>query len=279
MIAIELEGRLGNQLFQYAFIYSEAKSSKQNFYLDRSIEPLLIDKYFKVPNDKFYKINKYVFSIRGYKNLFSFHLKRIFYTLLKHIFSLNVVSVENPEQISRNFKKNVLYKGYFQSQLYFKSYTEEIKGLFLLKEKLVDNFLNIKHKLPTNLKYVTIHIRRTDYINSGFELPVDYYYKAIEKFCSEKYYYIFISDDPSYVEKNFSHITNKFISRNSEIIDFQFLMDADVCILSNSSFSWWGAYLNCKNPQIITPKYWMGFNEGREIPKDIIPPNWITLEF
>jgi len=97
----------------------------------------------------------------------------------------------------------------------------------------------------------------------------------LKKLTIENPYYIFISDDLSYIEEEFDYLKEKYISKHNDIIDFQFLLNADICILSNSSFSWWGAYLNNKKATVFAPKFWLG--KKSELPKHIIPEGWHKL--
>jgi hypothetical protein len=123
-----------------------------------------------------------------------------------------------------------------------------------------------------------IHIRRSDYVDLNISLPVSYYKRAIEAIDDTDITYIFISDDPAFVETEFDYIPNKYISTHNEIIDLQFLINADICILSNSSFSWWGAWLNnkaCKT--VIAPELWLGQHSGQEYPNGVIQPEWTLL--
>jgi hypothetical protein len=87
-----------------------------------------------------------------------------------------------------------------------------------------------------------------------------------------------MSDEPEKIENEFGYIQNKYLSDQTEIIDFQFLNNAAACIISNSTFSWWGAYLNPNNPRVIAPRYWVGFHNGKEFPVDIIPEKFEVMD-
>jgi hypothetical protein len=285
MIAITLEGRLGNQLFQYAFIYAASRRLNTVFYLDKSIENFIPSKYFEVKDDFPALLDNKVFAIQGYKNIFSFHGKRAFYRFLSFIiFGKNKVTFDFETEVKEvlgRLRNNYQYKGYFYSEGYFKDFEEEIRSLYTIKTKYIAAFELAKKEAGISKKTAVIHIRRTDYVDLNFSLPLTYYRKAIALIDGPALEYIFISDDPSFIEKEFDYITNKYISNHIEIIDLQFLINADICILSNSSFSWWGAWLNNnKNKKIYAPKYWLGFNEGKEFPPGISDHtnfNWIQV--
>jgi hypothetical protein len=283
MIAVQLEGRLGNQLFQYAFIYAAAKRLNTTFYIDKGVEDFILPKYFEVESDFPAALDRNLFSIDGYKNIFRVHGRKAFYKLLNTlIFRGKKIVIDNeiaPADALKLVKNNYLYHGFFHSQNYFHDFKNEVREQFTIKKPFADAFSAIKQQFPDAKKKAIIHIRRTDYVAINISLPVSYYKDAITKIAAPDVEYIFISDDPAFIESEFAFIPHKYVSTQSEIIDFQFLMDADICILSCSSFSWWGAWLNQNpNKQVYAPRYWLGFKEGKEFPAgamDHLNINWI----
>lgn len=281
MIAVELKGRLGNQLFQYAFAYSTSKKLGVKCYFDKRLQVEVISKYFVINLDLFQILDTYIFSIRGYNNFFNSYLKRKFYSLVKKLFNLNVVEISDTEKPELELKKTAnktYYRGYYQSEKYFSQFRADILELFKIKPKFIEAFQIYLSELSIPSDYTVVHIRRSDYLDYNYALPIGYFHKAIEMVSDEKNFVIFISDDYEFVAEHFKYVKKKHISKESEIIDLQFLINAKTCIISNSSFSWWGAYLNNKNAQVITPKYWIGQTNKMEYPTDIILDTWIELE-
>lgn len=282
MIGVVLEGRLGNQLFQYAFAYNTAKKLDEKFYLDESINANLLHLYFNIKVNIFIKIVNQVFSIKGYKLFFNHYLKKISYHFFSKIVTHKTLYFDNKTLPKVNINKlsnKVLYKGFFQSEDYFVESANDLKSLFKIKDCYLHNFRTIWNTIPYQLyTIVTVHIRRGDYINFENSLLEDTYFNnALETLGKGKYFYIFVSDDIEYVKQKYGHYENKYFSHHSEIIDLQFLIHANICVLSNSSFSWWGVYLNQNNPKVIAPKYWLGDEQKGTLPKNIIKQNWISL--
>lgn len=280
MVGVRIEGRLGNQLFQYAFIYSVARTLNTKFCVSKGIERFILSEYFEIENDFLYPIDKYIFSIQGYKNIFSIHLKKVFYELANKLLFENkpvlVSNEESAEAVLSAIQNGRLFFGFFQSEKFFFKYKEDIKTLFRIKQPYINLFQEILLKNGIEDKQITVvHIRRGDYVGLGIALDTTYYHEAIKEFGDTNSFFVFISDDSSFVEKEFAYINNKYVSTNSEIIDFQFLLHANTCILSCSSFSWWGTYLNTNNPKVIVPKYWLGGKQKKAYPKEIILDNWI----
>ncbi|WP_343523797.1 alpha-1,2-fucosyltransferase [Pedobacter sp.] len=274
MITVHLQGRLGNQLFQYAFIYAAAKTLKTNFYIDKQTESFILPKYFNL-KEEFTAPFDLLFNINGYKNLFSFRLKKFFYRMLRMIFNLRKISFDNESDPLSNLlelRNQTIYEGFFQSAYYFTNIEKEIESLFELKQEFKSEFQQVVEKFPANKTIVAVHIRKGDYIDLGWNLPIEYYHQIIKELPVESSYFIFLSDQPKDIANEFNYIPNKYISHHEEIIDFQFLLNADICILANSSFSWWGAYLNKKKTKVFAPKFWLG--KDKELPKDILPKNW-----
>lgn len=279
MIAVQLKGRLGNQLFQYAFAYATAKKFGVNFYFDKRFQIDLLSPYFELKLDRLQLLDNVIFSTKN--RFFSVYLKLGFYAWLPKIFRLKYVEILEEEQPKKEMQKladQTYFIGYFQSESYFLSSKDELINKFKLRDHCSRLFRDLFISLALPPKYTVVHVRRTDYLDYNIALPINYFHRAIEANKTGNNFYVFISDDPKFVEHEFSYITDKYISRESEIIDFQFLMYASTCIISNSTFSWWGAYLNHQNAVIIAPKYWMGQILKTEMPAGISLKNWILID-
>jgi hypothetical protein len=125
-----------------------------------------------------------------------------------------------------------------------------------------------------------LHLQHLNLGGDDLSLPLEYYTQAVSKYDRKPVHFVFLTDDLDFVEENFQAITNKTISNDSEIMDFQHLLNAGECIISNSTFSWWGAWLNNKpNKVIYAPKYFLGWRIKKESPWKIYPDNWIQIDF
>lgn len=173
---------------------------------------------------------------------------------------------------------NILIDGYLQSYKYFDFMQDYIKVLFHLKG----------NENKYNIPYTSIHIRRGDYLkypNHHPILSIDYYNDAIEKIGKDRDFVI-MSDDKEYCQELINQ--NKFASPNifisdakDEMGDFATMLICDSSIIANSSFSWWGAYLN-RNPNkiVISPDphtKWFGPAYAHWNMSDLIPEEWIKI--
>ena len=136
--------------------------------------------------------------------------------------------------------------------------------------KKAESFLST---IPFDMKKIAIHIRRGDYgtvysvYGKSAMLPLDYYKEQIKWFEENinNPFFIFLSDDTTFVENEFKEMKNKIIStKNSYGVDLAIITRCSNAILSPSTFSWWGAYLMDNKEVIFTPKYWTGFNSKIE---------------
>ena len=290
MIALKLQGRLGNQLFEYAFIYCISKKLKTSFYLDRSSYKFILPKYFTIEDSVLSGLDDTIFSIRGYKNLFNFHLKIIFYKSFAILFRLKKKVIDDyksaPLLLDRH-SNQTLYEGFYQSPQHFIGYETEIRKMFTIKPVYTSSFKDKYGQLYNSRKTVCIHLRKTDYYDlehlglgaADLTLPLSYYYNALAQINTTNLHYIFIGDDYEFIKKNFEEIKDKTVTQDSEISDLQHLIHADYCIISNSTFSWWGAWLNNKPNKIIySPRYFMGWRLKEQIPPAIYPAGWITID-
>jgi hypothetical protein len=139
----------------------------------------------------------------------------------------------------------------------------------------------------SNLKeWCSIHVRRGDYLNYPDHHPVcslEYFYEAMKMSGFKKF--VVLSDDIEWCFRNFHSFSDfEFIySRNeSDIEDFAIMSKCAHNIISNSTFSWWAAYLN-KNPDkiVISPDkdQWHGPAYSHWNHDDLIPESWIQLKY
>jgi hypothetical protein len=290
MIGVTLQGRLGNQLFQYAFAYSAAKKLNTSFYIDQSKQKLLICECFDVPYQWSFFLENHIFNIRGYRNLFSYRLMQFYYKAMHKLLapvSVNYSPDVDSNEVITGINDHVLYEGYFQSEDYFINDNQAIKNLFTIKKKMAQTYQQKYLPLFKGKQIVTVHIRRDDYFNLGhfnlggddLSLPMYYYHHVISLINAHNVLFVFISDDIAFVKKEFAYLDNKIFSEDNLITDFQHLLNADICIIANSTFSWWGAWLN-NNPhkKVYAPRYFMGHRVNKDWPQGIYPATWNQID-
>lgn len=181
--------------------------------------------------------------------------------------------------------------GYFQSYKYFDAYKSEfIKMLHNPYKDEVDHLLTelLKQIAANNdgppskkiqeFEFVSIHVRRTDYLAlSDIHLNLDttYYEEAISNFSKEKSIFLIFSDDVEFIQKEplFQNLVNKYIVTNQDDEYCFWLMSAcNHNIIANSSYSWWASYINPNpNKLVICPSKWFGQNGPVYKIRDIVP--------
>jgi len=174
-------------------------------------------------------------------------------------------------------ENNSIIDGFFQTEKYFKKYKQDILNFFKPKEDLQQEINLILNQLPK--EFNAIHVRLGDYLKSPGahnNLPLSYFLKSINTINSNLPYVIF-SDDIDLCKTYFSE--NNFIFlNNKDYIDLYVMSYAQNYILSNSSFSWWGAWLNQNSKIVIAPPQWFGPDLHYHNTSDIIPEYWLTGE-
>jgi len=273
---VSIECGLGNQMFQYAFYLS----LKQH--LDNCVY------YLVAPNISHngYELEK-VFNIKNSKpkNLFIRAFKKILKRKIDKKYETNFGNYD-PEFIFSN-KVIAYYCGYWQTERYFQNIIDEVKKSFRFK----DPKISIKNKLfldkIKSFDSVSIHVRRGDYESHegskkllGGMCNLDYYKRAIEeinKYTSNKPYFVVFSDDILWAKNNLKLSSSIYVDWNTGENSWQDMFLMTKCkhnIIANSTFSWWGAWLNSNpNQKVIYPQRWYNKLETR----DIAPENWIKI--
>ena len=174
-----------------------------------------------------------------------------------------------------DYDTSIMFNGYYQSSKNFKNYSENIKNLFLPTEEFKQKLMNM-YPLIFEKNSVSIHIRRGDYLRISDILPVidkSYIDKALKYI--GKYSNVFVfTNDKDWAEKNLDYDKCTIVT---DLDDYEDLWAISLCnhnIMSNSSFSWWGSYLNeNKNKKVCIPSIWFGPN-GEKKYEDIYEPEW-----
>lgn len=276
--SVKVTGGFGNQLFQYFFARSLSFSLKKNYFLDCS-------DYTHVY--KLHKLNLKQLKLKlliDYSNKESKILKYIYFILKKNYVEKSFCFFDKQLLFKKNIKN---YFGYWQSYKYFEKNWKIFKNDINLKKinpKKKKNLELIKEK-----NSISVHIRRADYIKNEKAKKfhgspnLDYYFKSIRFFEKKTFAptFFFFSDDINWVKKKFSSLRkNNFFYIENFRNELQFPMDDLILmssckhnIIANSTFSWWGAWLNnYKKKIVIAPKNWTV--DIKSANTDLIPKNW-----
>ena len=293
MILIRLRGGLGNQMFQYAAARRLAEKHSTVLKLDLT----------EFESDRLRKYSLHCFLIRdcllskwevenmvfpqNYSNKLSKKLNLVFNLgISESIKFINERQFHFDAEIL-DAPNDVCLYGYWQSEKYFFDIADILRREFVVKypqDSLNQKFLSYIE----NTESVSIHVRRTDYIKdvatSKIHATCDlaYYERSIRYIhdrVSNPHFFIF-SDESQWVKKNLKlDFPSTIIDCNNASFDYEDLRLMSKCkhnIIANSSFSWWGSWLNSNlNKIVIAPRKW--FNDPTKNTTDLLPDRWIKI--
>jgi hypothetical protein len=249
-LALPHWGRLGNQLFQIAATIGIAEKNGQS----------------------------YVFPEWAYADCFANPLP---FGQLNNaqVFTLNGSNYKDVTLPDGNWD----LRGFFQSEQFFLNVEEKVRHYFEPSAEIA-SYIETKYGHLLQGKTCSIHIRRGDYLKLKYSFPPQpfaYYQKAISRFEEDMRFLVF-SDDIEWCRQNFKGQRFEFIAGERDIIDLLLMSRCKNHILSNSSFSWWGAWLNrTAGKRVICPEHWFGAGMSSnpdKISKDIYARNFEKLK-
>jgi hypothetical protein len=284
MLIVSIIGGLGNQMFQYAYAYALSRRGYDVKLSIDSYEGYTLHDGFVLDE---YRISLPLATTKEMKKLNATRFLKRFSFLP----SVNYIK-EKSLLFDNKFltpEDNKCIVGYFQCENYFKEYRQNLLKEFVQKKSKSTYTQNLENKITNTITAISLHIRRGDYIKDKKTnklhgtCSLNYYEQSMEYF-NAKYkdivYYIF-SDDIEWVRSNFHRNNFVYISSKEKRLPHEDIYLMSLCnhnIIANSSFSWWGAWLNnhtCK--EVIAPKKWFQDSKKQTEAKDIIPIEWIKL--
>lgn len=258
-----IRGGIGNQLFQWAITKTMEIKFGAEVYLD--ISPLYLNtgvtpRTFDLP--QFPNIKYKILSNGGNEDFYS-----------NPIIEYNEGNF-NIDSTVLNEHNNYKFLDYWQSYNYFEKYKNEIKSDLSFSDGFKNEILSKYPEINTNS--VSLHIRRTDYVSSnGYHpvQPISYYERAL-KIIGDYDNVLVFSDDIEWCKKNLNFKNQVFVENNSVSFDIWSMSLCKHNIIANSSFSWWGAWLNeNENKIVVTPGNWFGWGG---VPY-MHPKNWLVI--
>jgi len=292
MIIVKLQGGLGNQMFQYAFASVLAQKNKKKLLLDTSFFENTEKKLGFTPRPFELHVFNNNYKSASQKNIVSFDTLSLInrfkkkYGLRYPIKYIEDFSKYNPCLLS--IKQDVYLQGYFQSYKYFMGYEDFVRHLFSFNTEALSTSNKRILNIIKETNAVSIHVRRGDYVNDALTnayhgtCGLDYYLEAIN--ILELQYHnltlFFFSDDMEWVKNAFGNLKQQKyfvnVNLNNSWVDMLLMSVCRHHIIANSSFSWWGAWLN-PNPlkTVVAPKQW-NYNKELDI-LTLLPEEWIKV--
>ncbi len=292
MIISNIIGGLGNQMFQYAFgkalsiqkdmQYKLSIDMFNNYKLHQGFE---LHRHFRISDPIASKKDmQFVLGCYPPPNF----RRAIQSPLLKYLRPKNFFLEHNLNALSlvpTNFR-SIYLQGYWQSEVYFQQIESTLRENFLFSGNISDANLKVLEDMKSGAS-VSIHVRRGDYLvgknrNIYSQLGINFYIDSIDylqKNFSNLTFFVF-TDDPKWVVSNLLPKYNniRIVDHNKGVEsawDMHLMSNADHHIIANSSFSWWGAWLNdSSNKIVIAPKVWYSNNRSRIFST---PSTWITM--
>jgi hypothetical protein len=286
IVATKLTGGLGNQMFQYAAARALALRDGAEVRIDtRSYKPL---------GSRRYELHVYPIrcSFVTEDELFRFGLRSDRKRRLYHRFLYRHWKVYNERHFQfdpaiKEVKPPVYLAGFWQTERYFRDIAEVLRSEFTPVEPLDSQNALIEAKIAA-VNAVSVHVRRGDYVTkkrinkSHGTCSLDYYRRAAKCILDRvdaPHFFVF-SDEPEWATQNLRlepAITYVTVNRSTRAFrDLQLMGLCRHHIIANSSFSWWGAWLNPSPDKIvIAPKRW--FNKAQRDTRDLLPKGWVRI--
>jgi len=282
MIIVRLSGGLGNQMFQYAF--------GRNLALLRGDELLLDIKNFgKIESEtkreyklSVFNINEEIASNDEIKKVIVASFLDIVYRKLFKYDSSHLLERGGYDARYKKMHGDVYLDGYWQSGKYFAEYKDIIRNDFILKKKLSVEAEYILKQINNAKISISLHVRAGDYFTDKRYLKmfgqysICYYQKVID-FVMNNYgqctFFVF-SVDIDWVKNNLKLPSNTIYINGNDFEDMYLMSQCNDNIIANSSFSWWGAWLNKKSSKKVF--YPMKWSDNCNV-DDLIPKEWVGI--
>lgn len=282
MVAVQMSGGLGNQMFEYA-LYLKLKSMGKEVKVDdftcygpgerKKMLDVFGITYDRLTREEYIKITD--------SNLKLSHKVRRKLLGRKSLAYREASSNFDPEILKRD---PALFEGYFQTEKYFADIEDQVREAFRFRNLKKDETLLFYEEKIKNCRAVSVHIRRGDYLDPKYsalykDICTPAYYENAIGYLREKYpdaVFFLFSNDMEWVKENYRGPQFVPVEGADEDSGFRDLYLMSLCehnICANSSFSWWGGWLNA-NPDkcVIVPKKWLNGRDCRDIYSD-----WMTV--
>ena len=285
MVTIYIGGGLANKMFQYAFSLAIMKQGYEVRYDTHAFRSEFEHDKMKL-TDIFPNVSlnesPAKWRLLGKNNKMDRLIKRINpYYIIERAYQYN-------DRVWNQIKAYCAVDGSWQDERYFESVSESVRKAFEFPEIEGDKNKSIQHEMMKS-NSVAIHIRKGDGYGTwsifSNTCPKEYYDKAIcyiRENVSNPKFYVF-SDNPEIVSQYLDIDDYMLINWNPNTgwgnhFDMQLMSCAKHNVIANSTYSWWGAWLN-NNPEkiIVAPRYWFNPNCDLAEVNHIIPSRWIKF--
>ena len=276
---IGCNGRLGNQMFQYASMRGIASAKNYDWVVP--------------PENYNHTANYALFETFKMTNVKDKNIGFVDGQMLKE--TIHCYNQDLVDQCSDNTN----LEGFFQTEKYFENITDEIRSDFTFKDEFLKPCQEYVESLDS--EPIFLHVRRGDAVGKEHYHPIaplSYYVEALKRFDEDTPCFIFTDDIEWCKSQEFFQSDRFLFNENIERYDYQsmdgsgamqntLLPHIDLCLMSlcsgaiivNSSFSWWGAWLQNNKGKVIASNPWFGPSAVDLDTSDVVPDRWEIIDW